>query len=179
MSVKSGRESLSVGGIRVVCGPGESEINVTAEDCSRCPAATQRPTICCRRFNVSMVRVDDRGWKNSIFLPDELLHHLGRSQENPFPFYLLSLRLGGSESLAGGKKKKTWEKDVEGVAWRCMGVDRKAIKPDRKLLIIIQSNGVSRKKCATGIICLKMRENAKSKQQIFVWEKGACVWVCV
>lgn len=38
-----------------------------------------------------------------------------------------------------------------------MGVDRKAIKPDRKLLIIIQSNGVKRK-----IIC--MRENAQSNQ---------------
>lgn len=39
-----------------------------------------------------------------------------------------------------------------------MGVDRKAIKPDRKLLIIIQSNGARKKNtnCATGIICLKM-----------------------
>lgn len=89
----------------MVWGPGESEINVAAEDRSRCPAATQQPTICCRRFNVSMVRVDDRSGKNSIFLPDELLHHLGRSQENPFPFYLLSLRLVSGQ-LAGEKK---WE----------------------------------------------------------------------
>lgn len=106
MSVKSGRESLSCRGARVVWGPGESEINVATEDRSRCPAATQRPAICCRHFNVSMVQVDDRGRKNSIFLPDELLHHLGRSQENPFPFYLLSLWLGGGQ-LAG--KKKKWE----------------------------------------------------------------------
>lgn len=95
VSVKSGRESLGGGCVGVVWGPRESGINAAAEDRSRCPAATQRPTICCRRFNVSMARVDDRGGKNSIFLPDELLHHLGRSQENPFPFYLLSLRLGG------------------------------------------------------------------------------------
>lgn len=86
-------------------GSGESEINVAAEDRSRCPAATQRPTICCRRFNVSMVRVDERGGKNSIFLPDELLHHLGRSRENPFPFYLLSLWLVGGQ-LAGHQQKE-------------------------------------------------------------------------
>lgn len=69
--------------------------------------AVHLATISCRRFNVSIGQVDEHAGKNSIFLPDELLNHLGDgrpSEKNPFPFYLLSL-LG--HWLAGHQKKKT------------------------------------------------------------------------
>lgn len=69
--------------------------------------AVHSATISCRRFNVSIGQVDEHAGKNSIFLPDELLNHLGDgrpSEKNPFPFYLLSL-LG--HWLAGHQKKKT------------------------------------------------------------------------
>lgn len=49
--------------------------------------------ISCPHFNVSIGQVDEHAGKNSIFLPDELLNHLGDgwvSEKNPYPFYLLS-----------------------------------------------------------------------------------------
>lgn len=71
--------------------------------------AVHSATISCRRFNVSIGQVDEHARKNSIFLPDELLNHLGDgrpSEKNPFPFYLLSL-LG--HWLAGHQKKEDGE----------------------------------------------------------------------
>lgn len=56
-------------------------------------SAVYSATISCRHFNVSIGQVDEHAGKNSIFLPDELLNHLGDgrlSEKNPYPFYLLS-----------------------------------------------------------------------------------------
>lgn len=56
-------------------------------------SAVHSATISCRHFNVSIGQVDEHAGKNSIFLPDELLNHLGDgrlSEKNPYPFYLLS-----------------------------------------------------------------------------------------
>lgn len=56
-------------------------------------SAVHSAMISCRGFNVSIGQVDEHAGKNSIFLPDELLNHLGDgrlSEKNPYPFYLLS-----------------------------------------------------------------------------------------
>lgn len=71
-------------------------------------SAVHSATISCRRFNVSIGQVDKHAGKNSIFLPDELLNHLGDgrlSEKNPFPFYLLSFIgrcLSGHQKVEGG-----------------------------------------------------------------------------
>lgn len=46
--------------------------------------------ISCQHFKVSIGHINEHTGKNSIFLPDELLNHLGDgwlSEKNPFPFY--------------------------------------------------------------------------------------------
>lgn len=56
-------------------------------------SAVHSATISCRHFNVSIGQVDEHAGKNSIFLLDELLNHLGDgrlSEKNPYPFYVLS-----------------------------------------------------------------------------------------
>lgn len=70
--------------------------------------------ISCRHFNVSIGRIDGHTGKNSIFLPDELLNHLGtvdwmRKIHNYFTFFLsfISCCLSGHQNS---------EKGIEGVS---------------------------------------------------------------
>lgn len=90
----------------------QREINRAGEARSRCVRAAHSATISCRRFNVSIGQVDEHAGKNSIFLPDELLNHLGDgrlSEKNPYPFYLLSFIghcLSGHQKIDRGEAKE-------------------------------------------------------------------------